>query len=243
MALLLIGMISGCTDSQQSVQTQATTAVTVPTISEPVVVTEPAVRLDQAAFPDSLATFHGNDLWVNPTTGNDANTGTTRTTALRTVDEAWRRVPAGTTLTTGYHLHLTAGHYPVDALVNYWEDRHGTVAAPIIVEAADGAHTVVFDGDINMYAVSYFALIGVDIIRDGDAFHCEHCDHILIRDSELSGGTGAHETVKVNQSQYLFIESSDIHGADDNASGTAALIELARIIKDKKYKGIINIYQ
>ena len=217
MALLLIGMISGCTDSQQSVQTQATTAVTVPTISEPVVVTEPAVRLDQAAFPDSLATFHGNDLWVNPTTGDDANTGTTRTTALRTVGEAWRRVPAGTTLTTGYHLHLTAGHYPVDALVNYWEDRHGTVAAPIIVEAADGAHTVVFDGDINMYAVSYFALIGVDIIRDGDAFHCEHCDHILIRDSELSGGTGAHETVKVNQSQYLFIESSDIHGADDNA--------------------------
>lgn len=51
-----------------------------------------------------------------------------------------------------------------------------------------------------MYGVSHFALIGVDIIREGDAFHCEMCDHILLRDSELSGGTGAHETVKINQS-------------------------------------------
>ena len=68
-----------------------------------------------------------------------------------------------------------------------------------------------------MYGVSHFALIGVDIIREGDAFHCEMCDHILLRDSELSGGTGAHETVKINQSQFVYIEGSDIHGADDNA--------------------------
>ena len=68
-----------------------------------------------------------------------------------------------------------------------------------------------------MYGVSHFALIGVDIIREGDAFHCEMCDHILLRDSELSGGTGAHETVKINQSQFVYIEGSDIHGADDDA--------------------------
>lgn len=34
---------------------------------------------------------------------------------------------------------------------------------------------------------------------------------------ELSGGTGAHETVKINQSQHIYIEGADIHGADDNA--------------------------
>ena len=32
--------------------------------------------------------------------------------------------------------------------------------------------------------------------------------------------TGAHETVEVNQSQHVFIERSDVHGADDNAIGT-----------------------
>jgi hypothetical protein len=123
-------------------------------------------------------------------------------------------------LTTGYRLRLAAGDYPQATSVNYWEDRHGTAAAPIIVEAADGPHTATFEGDINMFGVSHFALIGIDIIREADAFHCEQCDHILLRDTELSGGTGgtgAHETVKVNQSQYIYIESSDIHGAEDNA--------------------------
>jgi hypothetical protein len=33
----------------------------------------------------------------------------------------------------------------------------------------------------------------------------------------MSGGNGAHETIKVNQSQHIYIENSDIHGADDNA--------------------------
>ena len=78
-------------------------------------------------------------------------------------------------------------------------------------------HTAVFEADINMFGVSHFSLIGVDIIREGDAFHCEKCDHILIHDVEFDGGTGAHETVKVNQSQHVWIEDSDIHGADDNA--------------------------
>ena len=73
------------------------------------------------------------------------------------------------------------------------------------------------EADINMYDVDHFALLGVDIIRDSDAFHCEQCSDILIRDVELSGGTGAHETVKINQSQYIYIENSDIHGAEDNA--------------------------
>ncbi|MCU1360534.1 MAG: hypothetical protein JWN99_1823, partial [Ilumatobacteraceae bacterium] len=167
-----------------------------------------------------LGTFTGTDIWVDPVNGADANDGHDRAHAMQTIDAAWQVIPAGTELTTGYRLRLVAGTYPQETSVNYWEDRHGTDAAPIIIEAADGPHTAVFAGDINMYGVSHFSLIGVDIIREGDAFHCELCDHILIRDAELSGGAdgvGAHETVKVNQSQYVYIENSDIHGADDNA--------------------------
>ena len=117
----------------------------------------------QHEFFVNLGTPDGTDIWVDPAHGDDHRDGTTRTTALRTVGAAWGRVPAGSALTTGYRIRLAAGHYPSASLVNYWEDRHGTADAPIIVEAADGAHTAVFDGDINMFQVSHFALIGVDI--------------------------------------------------------------------------------
>ena len=161
--------------------------------------------------------FGGVDIWVDPVNGDDANDGTDRASAMRTVDAAWQMIPAGTELEIGYRMRLVAGAYPVETSVNYWEDRHGTADAPIVIEAADGPHTATFAADINMFGVSHFSLIGVDIIREGDAFHCESCNHILIRDVELSGGTEAHETVKVNQSQHIYIENSDIHGAEDNA--------------------------
>lgn len=207
----------GCSGEQNTLQTDAPGAGITTSVDAPVEVTEPAVRMDLAGFPGSLAAFHGTDIWVDPVAGNDASDGATRAHAVRTVGEAWRRVPSGAALTTGRRIRLVAGHYPAGTLVNYWENRHGTVAAPVILSAADGAHTAVFDGDINMYDVSYFALIGVDILVHGDAFHCERCDHVLIRDSEMSGGGGAQETIKANQTKYLFIERSDIHGAYDNA--------------------------
>lgn len=170
-----------------------------------------------------IGEFHGTDIWVDPVNGDDDNDGSARDLALRTVDAAWQRVPSGDVLTTGMRLMLAPGTYPAEGNVNYWEDRHGTADAPIILEAADGPHTATFAGDMNVFGVSYLYVLGVDIIRDGDAFHCEQCNHILIRDAELSGGddatngNGAHETVKVNQSQHIYIEDSDIHGADDNA--------------------------
>ena len=164
-----------------------------------------------------IGTFAGQDIWVNPTAGNDANNGSDRSHAVRSIAQAWRLIPENQTLTTGYRIRLTAGTYPQSNSPNYWENRFGTAANPVIIEAADGPHTAVMSADINMYNVRYFYFIGVDIIRDGDAFHCELCDHIVIRDSEMSGGNGAHETIKVNQSQYIYIENSDIHEADDNA--------------------------
>ncbi len=164
-----------------------------------------------------LGAFTGTDVWVDPINGDDAHDGHERSAAMRTINAAWQRIPAGTELTTGFRLRLVAGTYPQATSVNYWEDRHGTDVAPIIVEAADGPHSARFEGDINMFAVSHFSLIGVDIIRDGDTFHCERCDHILLRNLELDGGSQAHDNLKVNQSQHIFVEGVDVHGADDNA--------------------------
>jgi hypothetical protein len=75
-------------------------------------------------------------------------------------------------------------------LVNYWEFRLGTAEHPIILNAADGAHTAVFHHDVNMYNCSHVYFLGVDIVNDpaGDAFHCELCHYILLRDMEMAGG-------------------------------------------------------
>ncbi len=163
------------------------------------------------------------DVWVDPVNGNDGNSGTTRADALRTVAEAWNRIPEGPTLTaTGYRVLLVAGIYPESSLPNYWESRHGTYQFPIILQAADGRGTAaVLRGGLNIFDTHYLYLLDLYIVPDppGDAFHCERCDHVLLRGLVINGGDNreAHEAVKVNQSQHLYIENSDISGADDNA--------------------------
>jgi hypothetical protein len=160
------------------------------------------------------------DVWVDGTAGNDDNDGATRATALRTLTEAWDRIPAATLAGHGYRILLTPGIYAEDALPNYLESRWGTAAFPIILQSADAPRSARLAGDLNVFDVRYFYLIGLDMQPDpaGDVFHCEQCDHILIRDSRLDGGRReAHETMKVNQSQHVYVEDSTISGADDNA--------------------------
>jgi hypothetical protein len=160
-------------------------------------------------------------IWVDPIGGLDTNTGNSRATALRSVSAAWNRIPSGTTLSTGYRIALVPGTYDTTLLPNYWEDKQGTFAAPILLTAADGAGTVTLTRDLNIANVSYFYLVDLAIIPSGggDVVHCERCDHFLIRNSILTGGAsrGAHETLKVNQSQYVYLESNDISGSSENA--------------------------
>ncbi|MDL1896072.1 right-handed parallel beta-helix repeat-containing protein [Anaerolineae bacterium CFX7] len=160
-----------------------------------------------------------SDLWVNPVSGNDNNSGATRAQALRTINAAWNRIPRGTTLnTTGYRILLVAGDYAASNFPAYWEERYGAFNFPILLQAADAPRSARLHGNINMYDTRYFYLLDVTIVNAGDAFHCELCNHILIRNSALDGGARqAQETVKVNQSQHIYIEDSDIAGAWDNA--------------------------
>jgi len=175
-----------------------------------------------------LGAYTVTEVWVDPVNGDDGRTGATRGAALKTLTEAWNRIPLSVTLsTTGYRIMLTPGTYPEDALPNYLEYRWGTAQFPIIFQAADGPGTVTLGGDLNVFGTRYLYLLDLRLIPNppGDVFHCELCDHILIRNSVLKGGVFdpsstdpvAHETVKINQSQYIFLEDNDIAGADDNA--------------------------
>ena len=164
------------------------------------------------------------DLWVDPVHGNDGNSGATRAQAVLTLAEAWNRIPRSSTLkTTGYRILMVAGEYTESALPNYMESRYGTYRFPIIIQAADGPLTTRFHGYLNIYDTRYLYLIGLNLVTDpgygggGDVIHIERGDHILIRSCRLDGFDGAEnqpqETLKANQSQYLYVESSDISGA------------------------------
>ncbi len=160
-------------------------------------------------------------LWVDPIAGLDSHSGSTRANALRSVTAAWNKIPSSTPLSTGYRIALVPGTYDTSLLPNYWEDKQGTFAAPILLTAADGAGTVTLTRDLNIANVAYLYLVDLVIIPagGGDVVHCERCDHFLIRNSILNGGAsrGAHETLKVNQSQYVYLESNDISGSFENA--------------------------
>jgi hypothetical protein len=156
------------------------------------------------------------DIWVDFTRGNDTFSGQSRDKALKTLTAAWELIPSGTPLKTGYRIMLAAGSYPEDAIPEYLENRQGSAQYPVIFQSADGRGKVILKGDLNVYNVRYFYLLDLNIIPDpaGEAFHCEKCDHLLLRGMNLSGGNReAQETIKINQSKYVYIENNEVSGS------------------------------
>jgi hypothetical protein len=99
-------------------------------------ITEPASAPNAPHYDIGTPTLA--DLWVDPINGNDSNSGATRAQALRSLTEAWNRVPSGATLSsTGYRIMLVRGSYAEADLPNYLELRRGTAQFPIIIQAAD----------------------------------------------------------------------------------------------------------
>jgi hypothetical protein len=178
--------------------------------------------------------LRARDLWIDPVHGSDANDGASRATALRTLGEAWRRVPMGVTLAEPYRLLLTAGVHPRENVPVYMESRWGTAAAPIAIMAADAPRSARVEGDFNIYDTRYLSLIGLDMTPRpaGDVVHLELCDHVTIRDCNLDGGGGAQESLKANQSQYLDVTGCDIQGAWDNDLDYVA-VQYARIANNR----------
>jgi hypothetical protein len=155
------------------------------------------------------------ELWVDPVGGSDTATGASRGAALRSLAEAWRRIPSSRTLTTGVRVQITAGDLPESAIPNYLEHRWGTAAAPVVFNSVDGVGRARLLGDLNVFDTRHLYLTGIAIDSPGDSFHCERCDHLLLRQVSMDSN-GGWETVKVNQSTNVFIEDSVLTGAGDN---------------------------
>ena len=160
-----------------------------------------------------------SDIWVNPVNGSDTNGGATRNHAVRTLSEAWRRVPIGTPLIQAIRINLIAGGYPEAIVPNYWENRIGTFVAPIMIRAVDGAGTARLPA-MNVFGCHHLYFEGLDIsAAGGDILHFDSSSSILLRNVTVrssvavvtNGGTGpiaqmgqpVQETVKMNQCQHV----------------------------------------
>ena len=158
------------------------------------------------------------DLWIDPLHGNDASSGATSNQAVRTVTEAWNRIPLGIALTNhGYRLRLVPGLH--NQVPNYWESRYGTPSCPILL-VSEGTNGSVVLPDLNIFDCSHLYAMGIRFnktVSGGDGFHIERGRHILLRDCIITGNNLAHEGIKVNQSQHIYLEQCDISGAEDNA--------------------------
>jgi hypothetical protein len=181
-----------------------------------------------------------SDIWVDPLQGSDDTSdgprGTTRTQAFRTLLAAWRSIPEGTLSSTGYRIRLVPGNYQGAYLEG---PRYGTAQFPILIEPADGPGTVTFvntpnerSGQITIIDARYVYLQDFSIRTDtttpeeaGDAFQCEQCQYLLLRRMNIHGlrREAQTETVKINQSQHIYIEDSVIAGAGDNALDMVAV--------------------
>ncbi len=160
------------------------------------------------------------DLWVDPYAGNDFNAGDSPQTALRTITEAWNRIPMGVELTTGYHIHLLPDEYTEDTIPVYWESRYGTYEHPILISGESEVFGVILLAPLNLFDARYVYFDNFTLSPGVDAFHCERCDHVLLRNLIITGADPesyqTQETVKFNQSTNIYIEDSDISGAWDN---------------------------
>jgi hypothetical protein len=169
-----------------------------------------------------------NNIWVDPVNGNDTNSGSTRSLALKTISAAWNHLP-GITTSTGYKIELVAGNYTYrDQETNnivglYLDEKHGSYNYPIIIESVDGPLKAVILSSFDFRDVAYVYLIGLDFQVDassdggGNTVHFASADHILLRRCKISGFDGvtrkAQETLKVNQTSHIFVEDCEIFGA------------------------------
>ncbi len=173
-----------------------------------------------------------SEIFVSPS-GNDLNSGNSTATPVRTLNEAWSRVPS-TTSGIGYRINLMPGSYPCepgepDACFNYFESRHGSLTAPIIMRAYGGPGSVIIRGGLNLHNVHYLYLIDLTLLGGGalptngagnDLLHLDASDYVLLRGLVVKGPNCAsdacnnlQETFKANQVQHLYVENSEFGGA------------------------------
>jgi hypothetical protein len=146
---------------------------------------------------------HGHDYWPG-----------TRARPLRTVTAAWNRIPAAQPLRRPYTIVLMPGRWSATQTPNYWELRFGTAAAPIVIRAAHSGTATL--PAVNMFKTSWLTVEGVRFADQFDLFHCEQCRHIVLEHSRFDGSEALLDTVKFNQSTWIYLRGDVIHGASEN---------------------------
>ncbi len=155
----------------------------------------------------------GTIIYVDATRGSDRGPGT-RARPLRTLTAAWNRVPQSHTLMHPYTIVLEPGHWAPAETPNYWQARWGTPRAEVTIRAASpGTATL---PAVNMYRVRWLLIDGVRFSDQFDLFHCEQCSHMLIEHSRFDGSQQLLDTVKFNQSTWIFLRHDRITGASQN---------------------------
>jgi hypothetical protein len=187
-----------------------------------------------------MGSFTVQDIWVNPQSGNDANSGTTRDTALKTLTAAWVKIPEATTFeTTGYRIQITPGTLAQANIPNYFELKYGTYRYPVIIQSADGAGKV-FLTSLNIAHCNYIYLINLNITKEAisgasDALHFEGCNYALVKGCDINGRGSDYcqEVFKANQCKYLYIEDNNMYGpCGDNVIDFVA-VQYGHIMRNK----------
>jgi hypothetical protein len=224
--LALIVILAACIPSNPVQPTPQSTVYPTPTAAR-----STNIPNDSQAY--EIGSPRLQELYISPT-GSDTADGSSPAHPLRTLSAAWARIPEGT-LETGVRINLLPGTYPCEPgpeesnCINYFANRHGTALAPIILSAAQGAGSVTLRGGLNLNDVAYLYLLDLNLVGGGDLptnssgnnlLHIEGGDHVLLRGLSVLGPACANDTcnnlqeaLKVNQTQYLYVENSQIAGA------------------------------
>ncbi len=164
------------------------------------------------------------DIWLDPVNGNDSNTGSSRSSALKTLQAAWSRIPYKVALSSnGYRINITPGVLPCGEYCSAWyAERYGTYENPIIIQAADGRGTVTINGGLNLYDVSYLYLLDINVVAGGGAgafsnnvLHIDKGKIVVLRGLAIRGANRDEfqEVLKVGRSTHIFVEDNEISGA------------------------------
>lgn len=183
--------------------------------------TAPATPSPVTPVPTYAPPVGGVEIFVSPS-GDDSAAGT-RSSPLRTLAAAWARIPRDVVLERPHTITLLAGDYAASTMPHYWEWRRGTAANPITIRSEGPGRPVILRGDLNLFEVHHLRVEGIRILRNGDTVHCERCSFLTLHDVELDGGSGAWETLKVNQSSDVVVTDSVLRNAGDNVVDLVAV--------------------